>query len=201
MSVRRDSPDTETYRCSQCGGERDPRTSVKGSFCSTRCYEVHRRRKRARDLLNTLRYDHRFCATCFRKIKTVDRPPADRWGLPDCLIGYEDATHHAVEGELTISVDDYGRERLVGHSEKCCTCGNTSHAQADPTLQTRFAFEIAEFLRDAIADLRLEGKTDHDVDDTALDAALCEHLLATESSPRSPDVIDWEVVLAAALDA
>lgn len=166
-----------------------------------RCSDHHKRRKRARDLLNTLRYDHRFCATCFRQTKTVDRPPSDQWGLPDCVIGFEDPTEHATEGDLTISVDEYGRERIAGHSEKICECGNTSHVQVDRDLQTRFAFETAEYLREAVAELRAEGKTDEAVTDTGLDAALTEHLLCTTKSPRVPDHVDWEIVLAAALES
>lgn len=164
-----------------------------------RCYDKHKRRKRARNLLNTIRYDHRFCGTCFRQTKTVDKPPSNQWGLPDCVIGFEDTTQHATNGDVTVSVDEYNRERIAGHSGSVCECGNTSHVQSEPSLQTRFAFENGVYLRRAIAELRAEGKTDETVDDDALDAALTEHLLVTGRSPRSPDAVNWELVLAAAL--
>ncbi len=166
-----------------------------------RCYDVHKRRKRARDLLNTLRFDHRFCASCFRQTKTVDTPPNNQWGLPDCVIGFEDTTEHATEGDVTVSVDEYGRERIAGHSGSVCECGNTSHVQEEPALQTRFAFENGQYLREALAELRAEGKTDETVGGRALDAALTEHLLVTDRSPRSPDRVNWEIVLAAALES
>lgn len=193
MSV---TPADETYPCSVCNRPFRKATGVRGSFCSHRCYSIHRRRKDARDILNQLDRDHRFCGTCFRQTKTVDEPPGERWGLPDCLVGFEYATEHATEAETTVSVDEYGRERIVGHSGKGCECGNTAHYQSEPALQSRFAFETAHFLVDSVDTLHAEGKTDATVDTRRLTDALVAHLLPVEESPETPN---WEIVLAAAL--
>jgi hypothetical protein len=161
-----------------------------------RCYDIHARRKTARDILNQIRFDHRFCATCFRQLKHVERPPAEMWGVPDCVIGFEYGTEHAESGEKTRSVDEYGHERLVAHGI-VCRCGNGHHAQAEAAMQTRFAYEYLPALATAVDELHAEGKTDATVDVDALDAALTAHVLPVEDAP---DSVDWEIVLAAALN-
>lgn len=64
-----------TYECahSECDVERDPKASV-GSFCSQECHY----RDRGRKVLDELKRDHRFCATCFSIIKEV-QAPSDDW--------------------------------------------------------------------------------------------------------------------------
>jgi len=68
--------DRVTYDCAAegCDEERHPETSVKGSYCSQACYL----RSRGRSFLNTLRDDHKFCYTCFARLKTIQAPD-DEW--------------------------------------------------------------------------------------------------------------------------
>lgn len=148
--------------------------SVRGSFCSTACYDTHRARKRARDILATIRKDHRFCGTCFRRTKEIEHPPSDRWGLPDCVVGFEYRTEHADEGEKTVATDEYGHESLVGHG-LICECGNTKHSQAEVILRNRFSLELGYWLLEAVDDLRAEGSIDATVDDETLLTTLVEY--------------------------
>lgn len=61
------------------------------------CHEAHRREKAANDLLDKLRHSHKYCGTCFHRIKHVYRP--DNPELPDCFVGYQHPTPHAESGE------------------------------------------------------------------------------------------------------
>lgn len=90
---------TETYECAQCGGPRAPETSVAGSFCSTDCHEAHRREKAAEKVLDRVVHSHKFCATCFRRLKFVYRP--DHPDLPDFFRGYQHRTDNAELGEIS----------------------------------------------------------------------------------------------------
>lgn len=172
MSVS--NPSTRTFECEVCGDQMTAAASVRGSFCSTGCYDRHRARKRARDILATIRKDHRFCGTCFRQTKEVERPPSDRWGLPDCVIGFEYRTEHADEGEKTVATDEYGHETLVGHGI-VCECGNTQHFQTEQILRDRFALELGYWLLEAVAELKAEDKVEAAIDDEALLDTLVEH--------------------------
>jgi hypothetical protein len=208
MSVQ--SP-SATYTCSaqDCETTFTRGQGYRGSFCSRQCHQVHRHQKEARDILNQLERDHRFCATCFAQHKEVDTPPSghtcnigpvDHPGrntlvAKNCLTGFQHTTHWADEGQRTRSVDAYGRERLVGHGPTC-DCGNTHHRQRERALDYRFAFEYAHTtLVEAVAELRAEGKTEARVDRDALDVALIDHLLPVQDVTT----VDWERVLAAAL--
>jgi len=171
MSVS--NPPTQTFECEVCGTQMTEATSVRGSFCSTACYDRHTERKRARDILATIRKDHRFCGTCFRQTKTIERPPSNRWGLPDCVVGYEDATEHADEGDKTVATDPYGHETVVGHG-LICECGNTHHPQVESVIRDRFALEVGSWLLAAIGELRAEGKVEATIDDDRLFDALID---------------------------
>jgi len=203
------STPTETYQCSRdaCDRRFSRHAGVDGSFCSTQCRDAHHHRKAARDILNQLERDHRFCFSCFARHKEVDKPPAghtvnigpvDHPGRTtllskNCLIGFQYTTRWADEGQRTRSVDEYGRERLTGHGPTC-ECGNTHHRQHEPAIRDRFAYEIAHTtLVEAVAELRAEGKTDAHIDEDALDAALLDQ------GALAPTDIDWEAALAAAL--
>lgn len=212
MSVSTQS--TERYECSRdnCHERFTTSNAVDGSFCSRLCRDIDTNRKTARDILNQIERDHRFCATCFARHKEVDKPPQNhsvnigpvrhpgraRMLAKNCLIGFQYTTHWADEGDRTRTVDKYGRERLVGHGPTCA-CGNTHHRQDEASLSTRFAFEYGhKQLVDAVAELRSEGKTDAQVDRDALDAALVDELLPVETAPET---VNWEIVLAAALES
>lgn len=64
----------ETYECETCGGPRTRESSVAGSFCSTDCHARHR----GRGILRELRRDHKYCFTCFARLKELDEP-TEQW--------------------------------------------------------------------------------------------------------------------------
>lgn len=64
---------TETYDCEVCEDPLPAHATVAGSFCSTTCLARHQGQK----LLNKLESDHRFCYTCFSRLKTIDEPTDD----------------------------------------------------------------------------------------------------------------------------
>lgn len=110
----------QSATCAECNGERDPTASVKGAYCSLDCYHRHKGRK----ALSEIHRDHRFCATCYRVRKQVDRPPEyflrDRPKLiRDSIVGYEYPTEHLnYESGLTY-----------------CDCGAIDHDHTIDTLQ------------------------------------------------------------------
>ena len=115
----------ETYTCRHCDGPRDAAASVGGSFCSERCLYRHRGEKAIRRIAA----DHRWCATCFRQVKTTHRPE-DRL-LEDAgvskhtrsaFIGFQYPTEHATDG-----VDERPSEhepyRRLEFTRISCQCG------------------------------------------------------------------------------
>jgi len=104
----------ETYDCEypDCEETRTPSSSVGGSYCSQEC----RDRATGEQFLCSIRQDHRFCWSCLRQRKEIERPTAEtRRGLGPitdaALVGYEYHTRHADMGE-------HGLE---------CTCGAVDH--------------------------------------------------------------------------
>lgn len=154
-----------TCTCAQCGGERDPDASVKGSYCSQECHEEHRREKAVNNVLNTIQYDHRFCFTCFRQLKEIDHPPSR---APECAIGVQYLTEHAEIGEKsslrfeTLRQDGPSPDQV--RTGTICKCGATTHSdcidlfrQLDEQHYVRFA--------EAVNILVNEGKLKRDVID------------------------------------
>lgn len=91
--------------CAECGGDRDPHASVKGSYCSEECYYRHKGSK----ALNIVENDHRICASCLRFIKQVERAP-EEWrrkrGSPTQVAIEHGAEYHTVEGEIALDATD-----------------------------------------------------------------------------------------------
>jgi len=80
MSIATNSPvhelRSQTYNCEHdpCQGVRTAQGSVQGSYCSHECYL----RAQGQALLNVIKHDHRYCYTCFRRLKDVHRP-SEEW--------------------------------------------------------------------------------------------------------------------------
>jgi len=102
------------FECSRegCDERKTQYGMVDGSYCSEECAA----RATGADFLDVVEHDHRFCWSCFRRRKEIERPTAEtRRGLgpvtDEALIGYEYSTEHVSEGE-------WGLE---------CTCGAVDH--------------------------------------------------------------------------
>lgn len=135
MSTVHETPELETYECSECDTEYDAGEAVNGSFCSWGCYY----RKKGRAALQQIKHDHRICATCFRPIKTVLEPEERH---PDCVVGWQfptENTVHAIDefwrDEVSTLLDedspdapartdlDVGRNDRVERTRWACSCG------------------------------------------------------------------------------
>ena len=196
MSVTPTQPtDEETYECSHCGGDRRPSTSVAGSFCSTACHRAHKRAKQAGRILEILEHDHRFCKTCGRQLKTVDKPDTtlvvgpcehQEWGhAKDVLVGYQYRTEHADQGEISMDVDEAGDRPIVERgvaTGTVCRCGNTAHQHGEAIIRDRFPFETAYFLHRAARTLRAEDKHDVQLDRRQLFDAVVDQAVPVEDS-------------------
>ncbi|WP_157972349.1 hypothetical protein [Saliphagus sp. LR7] len=92
----------ETYQCGQCDEHFEP-PAVEGSFCSSDCYEVHQREKKANKLLDHLKHSHKYCFTCFAQLKVVHRADILASGRtpPDAYVGTQHRTQNATIGETS----------------------------------------------------------------------------------------------------
>lgn len=141
------------YECALkgCDNERTRTSSVDGSFCSRACAD----RAQGRALLQDIRQDHRFCWSCFRQRKRVERPTDEALrGLgavtADALVGYESPTPAVKRG-------DYGLE---------CECG-----AVDPDIPDwgrRAAGPFEWFLQLASERLVADGRRDDAIDAATL---------------------------------
>ncbi|WP_226041585.1 hypothetical protein [Natrinema sp. DC36] len=107
MSVHTTTP-PQSVECGQCGDQFQlPATA--GSFCSPECHNEHRREKRADDFFETLEHDHRFCLSCGRQVKEVEKPPERNSAgksITDAAIGWEHVTEHGEFGIKSHIHDD-----------------------------------------------------------------------------------------------
>ena len=165
------------YECSleDCDCERTPTSSVDGSFCSRDCAD----RAHGRALLRDIRQDHRFCWSCFRQRKRVERPTDEFLrGLDavtaEALVGYESPTPAVERG-------DFGLE---------CECGAVDHDLPDWGRRAAGPFEW--FLQLASKRLVADGRRD-DVVDAAT--------LADELRPDGAGDVPLELAVGRALEA
>lgn len=107
MSVHTSTP-SQSVECGQCGDQFQlPATS--GSFCSPECHDEHRRQKLVDDFFETLEHDHRFCSTCGRQVKEIEKPPERNSAgksITDAAIGWQHRTEHGCLGQLSTNVED-----------------------------------------------------------------------------------------------
>lgn len=111
-TIERTQP--ERYQCARdgCLERATEYGMVAGSYCSQECHA----RATGSDFLEVVRRDHRFCWSCLRRRKEIERPTdeflrgRDRHAA-EAIVGYEYATEHVDEG-------DWGLE---------CRCGAVDH--------------------------------------------------------------------------
>ena len=143
----------QRYECSleDCDDERTPTSSVAGSYCSRDCAD----RAHGWGLLQDIKQDHRFCWSCFRQRKRVERPTDEALRRADpvtaeALVGYESPTPAVERG-------DYGLE---------CECGAVDHDL--PDWGRRVAGPYCWFLQLASERLVADGRRDDAVNAAAL---------------------------------
>ena len=166
--------------CGHCGNFCNPETTVDDSFCSYYCYHASKGRK----ALNRIRSDHRWCATCFRQIKSIEHPPEGHsvhveppelaGHIPgdddgDVLVGYQYKTKHTTWG-----VDEFESDACPAFERQrwSCECGNVDPNERDDILERvdlgATIRRCYDCLRDCHASGALEDAPDKDRFETAL---------------------------------
>lgn len=150
-------------------------------YCSPRCWSI----ATAADLIRGIRFDHTFCASCFRRLRTVIPPgraatSTDRYkDVPECAIGWAIPENHTItgDGEILQSTRTlFGMEMVPSDQttrRRVCSCGVTHHATVErATLSKAECHHHVTRLHDALEDRRDRGAHEYDVDLDALRAAV-----------------------------
>ena len=173
-------PSPRTGECgrSECDAEFPVHGAYKGAFCSRQCHLQHRGQK----ALNVIRNDHRWCATCFRKLKEIERPPMD---APEFVVGYQYPTEH-----MRPSVDSRGALGVEQHWRRWgCECGNVDHRHRDDILEDVEIDGAVYNLLVCLHELEADGPLTERADPDRLFGALRQRWR------------DWEYAIGAALYA
>ncbi|AUV81280.1 hypothetical protein C2R22_06045 [Salinigranum rubrum] len=200
----RRSESSDTITCGFCDEETDEETAIRDSFCSFECF----RRYKGRKALNAIESDHTLCATCFRVVKTVEKPP---WGTElkvegprgrgdedvkkDCLIGYQYPTEHMEKGlrdlkRAVVDDDSVDRRQVVAVPAALrwgCECGNTDPKNRDEILEAVDLEQTIVSLLGCLRTLAAEGTLNSPPSWPQLRDALRDHGR------------DWELVIGTAL--
>jgi len=153
----------QTYACQQCGEDYPSRASVGGSFCSERCLYTHRGRK----ALNTIASDHRWCATCFRQVKTTHRPPDSdlvALNIPrhirETFVGYQYTTDNATTG-VDESEPEGNAARRTTYTRVSCECGAVDTSDQHEVLRGLDPAQTIESLWACLVRLEADGTLQH----------------------------------------
>jgi hypothetical protein len=159
----RDPTHRDVPLCAHCEGYRNPDASVRGSYCSHACYL----RDRGRKALRRIESDHTTCATCFRTLKEIERPPEgyevtvegprgrdDESLTKNCLVGYQYPTEH-----MELAVDDFADDphKRTERTRWGCVCGNVDPAARDDILD---GVDLQATILNLLATLRRLDRTD-----------------------------------------
>lgn len=90
---------SERYQCNHCGDHAPAHTFFDAAMCSLEC----RRAADAEPILNTLKHDHTTCSTCYRRLKTIEKPPER---ATSAAVGYQYRTPNATIGEKSPSENE-----------------------------------------------------------------------------------------------
>jgi hypothetical protein len=175
------APDVQQCAYHDCdgGGRRD------AQYCSPEC----RTRHAARQILRTLRWDHRVCASCHRKVRDVFPPgrsptSSDRHKpIPECAIGRAyptPDTQAAITETFGAVVDERGAVTIaprdgLASAGVACDCGATHHATLTRPLPLDRMMAVAKRLSDRVTMLLHEGEHEFQHDrDVLLDRVRAE---------------------------
>ena len=153
----------------------DPRRDDRAEFCSGRCEY----RALAESVLDVLRYDHRFCASCFNRLKTVTEPrQVTEWGgttgsryladqdvVQEAFVGMAYPTKHAMlsvaaqgggNEETNTAPEEFAPNDQTYRQRRNCECGVGHHAMRDWPLSKADALDAARNLAGSLTELRDE---------------------------------------------
>jgi hypothetical protein len=135
-SVESHESERNEYECSYGGCDEEflEGNGIQKSFCSVNCYYRHKGRK----ALNKIESDHRYCATCFRPVKTTLAPSEDWIDRGSSALG----TALDNGGELA----NIGGEITLDATE----CSQARPTATDSTVGYQYPTEHTEFVVDEV---------------------------------------------------
>lgn len=208
MAVAHRDTDTKTYETYSCDGpgcteEFERGEDVDGSFCTRACSL----RDDGQDILSNVKHDHRWCFGCLKKLKEIERPPAD---MPEFIVGFQYQTRHARHGQSegkAFVEDDAVNDRHHGSTASrfsladslvmtgtICECGTTDHR--DDYLRLERVTDIrgaAERLLRVLEWMGHEGQHSKTIDASRLVETLTR-------TARDDGELDWELAVGRAID-
>lgn len=158
--------------------------------CSRECALRHRGYR----LLELIKHDHRFCYTCFARLKEVDPIPEEvrrnmEPVVESAATGYQYRTEHAQLGEVARRRDEYQFDTKMG---TICECGNANTREREDVIREQSSIKTTALqLHRALTALKREGQHNKDVDLLALAEALRDQ--------EDDDSWDFELAVGAAI--
>jgi len=149
--------------CKHCREQFEKPTGFDADHCSEKCY-FERKGSKA---LNLIKHDHRFCGSCFRQLKEIEKPPEATLEeltneTSQALVGFQYRTPNATTATKSFKgSDEYTRIYARGTG---CECGITDTREEDPDLRE---LELAAVLARVIKrfrELHAEGQLDQQID-------------------------------------
>ena len=161
----------EIQRCECCSAHYPLQYGFNRRFCRREC----KYRNIAQSLLDDLRHDHRYCANCYRKTKSISPPTLSKKSaekgksIPECATGKQYYREHTVRDQRNVHRGEsvHGYASPVLDARQTCSCPVNHHTTIDRPatgLSKQRAIEHAERLSDALSALY-----DEQAHDTAFD--------------------------------
>lgn len=142
MSIQSPLPESRASRPSEYACDADgceetftEGTAIRSRFCSLDCFY----RDKGRTALNQIESDHRFCATCFRQVKTTSEPSedwTDRGASPMDAALANGAVLANADGEITLDATECSDARP--------TATDSAVGYQYPTENTTFVVDTAD---------------------------------------------------------
>lgn len=165
----------EICQCEFCDGYYPHSIGFNRRFCRRDC----KYRSIARDLLTKIKFDHRYCASCYRKLKTISPPTltekSARKGkpIPDAAIGRQNYHDHAVPDVRNVSRGsaEHSYPSVIPEVRMTCSCPVNHHTTVDrPTggLSKSDAIQHTDRLTDTLDALYEEQVHDTEYDTDVL---------------------------------
>jgi len=145
-------------------------------YCSTECFYVGE----GADVFANILKNPRICPTCFRQVKTIDRPNDDELesiGVPktvrDIFMGYQDPTEATETSEYceTPAENSAKRKRRPTWG---CQCGTLDHRSRSEGIERAEGVTVIRNLLRVLLSAQERGAIDADVSEAAFFAALRE---------------------------
>lgn len=171
-------------QCENCDGHYPLSIGFNRRFCRREC----KFRAIAQRLLDGVRYDHKFCANCHKRLKDVSPPAVSRRSAkkgrspPECAVGRQQWRSHTIRDQSNAARGEsqHSYSSLDLRGRMTCSCPVNSHTTIDRPnggLPKATAIEYAEQLADT-----LEARRETDAHHTEFDRGV---LLAFVESGKS----------------